>query len=102
MSVHLLYKLKQVDYFLFFIYYAASWYSFEISDCISYFNFINHFDFKSFGLILIKKFKFLLKINVYALFKKKYFCRLWREIPWPLHNLTNIALFPKLVLFNIQ
>ena len=83
MSVHLLYKLKQVYYFLFFIYYAASWYSFEISDCISYFDFINHFDFKSFGLILIKKFKFILKINVYALFMKNICVVYGRGYPAP-------------------
>ena len=52
--MHLLYKFKQVYLFIYlFNYYAATWYSFEISDFISDFNFINHFDFKSFGLILI-------------------------------------------------
>ena len=46
MSVHLLYKSKQV----FFIYYAANRYSFEIIDFRTYFDFINHFDFKRFWL----------------------------------------------------
>ena len=45
----------------------------EINDFISYFDFINDFDFKSFGLILILKFKFLLKTKVKALYMKKYF-----------------------------
>ena len=52
MSMHLLYKFKQV-FFFFLIYYAATWYSFEISDFISFFDFINHFDFKILDLILI-------------------------------------------------
>ena len=51
--MHLLYKFKQVHFFEFFIYKAATWHLFQISNFISYFDFINLFDFKSFGLILI-------------------------------------------------
>ena len=43
---------------------------------ISYFDFINHlnhFDFKYFGLILIWKFKFLLKTKFNELYMKKCF-----------------------------
>ena len=47
--MHLLYKFKQVHFLLFFIYYATAWYSFEISDFISYCDFINHFFFISLG-----------------------------------------------------
>ena len=71
---NLLYKFKQI--FFFFIFYLLCsylWYSFEISDFIRNFDFINYFDLKSFGLILILKFKFLLKTKVYALYMKKYF-----------------------------
>ena len=53
--MHLLYKFKRVLFiylFWFFIYYT-SWYSFEISDFMSCFDFLNHFGFKRFGLILI-------------------------------------------------
>ena len=34
---------------MFFIYYAATWNSFEIRDFISYCDFIDHFDLKSFA-----------------------------------------------------
>ena len=57
MSMHLLYKSKQV----FFIYYAANRYSFEIVDFRTYFDFINHFDLKSFWLDSNLKVQILIK-----------------------------------------
>ena len=61
MSMHVLYKISHK--FIFF----------KINDFGSYFDFINNFGFKSFGLILIWKFKFFIKTKVTGLYMKNVF-----------------------------